>query len=286
MEKRCFGRTGHMSTLAVFGAASLAGLNRDLADQAIQKMIDAGINHIDIAPSYGQAEKRLGPWIPRIRDDFFLGCKTTERSKEGAVMEFHESLERLQTDHFDLYQLHAVNSMEELDQCTGPDGALEGVIEMREKGLTHFIGITGHGMNAPGIFIEALRRFDFDSVLFPIYPALFANDDYRQQASTLLDICEVKDVGVMAIKSVAKEPWDGRDHKYDTWYAPFDEEKKIQQSVNFVLSQKLTHICTPGDHQLLEMVLKACEDYTPMKTRIQEALIRKRSKLALIFQAG
>jgi predicted aldo/keto reductase-like oxidoreductase len=283
MEKRRYGRTAHMSTLAVFGAAVLSGLDQNLADQTIQKMIDAGVNHIDVAPSYGHAEDRLGPWMPRIRKDFFLGCKTTERTRDGAVGEFQESLERLQTDNFDLYQLHAVNTMEELDMCTSPGGALEGVNEMREQGLTRFIGITGHGMDAPKIFIEALRRYNFDSVLFPIYPALFADHDYRRQALTLLDICEVKDVGVMTIKSAAKEPWGDREHTYHTWYVPFDEQEAIQQSVDFVLSQKLTHICTAGDYRIMEMVLKACNDFSPMDSASQEALIRKRSKLTLIF---
>jgi len=283
MEKRRYGRTGHMSTLAVFGGASLASLKQDLADQAVQNMIDAGVNHIDIAPSYGQAEARLGSWIPKIRDDFFLGCKTTERTKFGAMREFHESLERLQTDHFDLYQLHAVNTMEELDQCTGPEGSLEGVIEMRDQGLTRFVGITGHGMDAPKIFIEAIRRYDFDSVLFPVYPALFADEAYRKEALTLLDICEVKDVGVMTIKSVAKEPWGEREHTYHTWYVPFDEQDAIQQSVNFVLSQKLTHICTPADYRLLEKVLKSCEDFTLMDSEAQETLIKERADLTLIF---
>ena len=272
-----------MSTLAVFGAASLSGLDQKTADRAIQKMIDAGVNHIDVAPSYGKAEDRLGPWIPDIREDFFLGCKTTERTKLSAVREFDESLARLQTDHFDLYQLHAVNSMEELDACTGVEGALEGVIKMREQGLTRFIGITGHGMDAPKIFIEALKRFDFDSVLFPVYPALFANEDYRKNALTLLKLCEVRDVGVMAIKAVAKEPWGEREHTYHTWYVPFDEQEKVQQSVDFVLSQKLTHICTAGDYRIMDLVLAACENFTPMETDVQEALIRERADLALIF---
>lgn len=283
MEKRRYGRTGHMSTVAVFGAACLAQLDQPLADQAIQKMIDAGVNHIDIAPSYGQAEARMGPWLPDIREDFFLGCKTTERGKDRAKKEFQKSLARLQTDHFDLYQLHAVTTMAELDQCTAPGGALEGVIEMREQGLTNYIGITGHGMDAPKIYIEALSRFDFDSVLFPLYPALLADDEYRRQAHKLLDICEEKDVGVMTIKSVAKEPWGDREQTYHTWYVPFDEEVPIQDSVNFVLSHKLTHICTPGDYRLLDSIFQACENFKPMSAPEQQALMAERSQLELIF---
>jgi predicted aldo/keto reductase-like oxidoreductase len=283
MKKRRFGRTMHNSTLAVFGAVALGQIDQPSADKVMQQVIDAGINHIDVAPSYGQAEARLGPWMPRIREDFFLGCKTMERSKQGAINEFHESMERLQVEYFDLYQLHAVTEMAELDKCTEKGGALEGVIEMREKGLTRFIGITGHGMQAPAIFIEALNRFDFDSVLFPINPTLFANDDYRAQALALLDICEEKDVGVMIIKSVAKEPWGDREHRFHTWYVPFEKEEAIQKNINFVLSQKLTHICTPGDYRLLDKVFNACEDFAPMEAAEQEALIEKLSDLEIIF---
>lgn len=283
MKKRRFGRTDHMSTLAVFGAVALGRLEQPLADQVVQKMIDAGINHIDIAPSYGEAELRLGPWMPQIRKNFFLGCKSTERTKEGLIKEFHESLGRLRVNQFDLYQLHAVTTMAELDQCTQAGGALEGAIEMREQGLTRFIGITGHGMQAPQIFIEALSRFDFDSVLFPIYPALFGNSEYRAAALNLLDLCEKKDVGVMIIKAIAKEPWGDREHTHHTWYQPFEEKEVIQSNINFVLSQKLTHICTAGDYRLLDDVFEACENFEPMTAEAQATLIEKQSNLELIF---
>lgn len=283
MQKRRFGRTNHMSTLAVFGAVALGQLDQPAADKVVQQVIDAGINHIDIAPSYGQAEQRLGPWMPSIRENFFLGCKTTERTKQGAIDEFHESLTRLQVDAFDLYQLHAVTTMEELDQCTQAGGSLEGVLKMREQGLTRFIGITGHGMHTPAIFIEALRRFDFDTVLFPIYPALLANDEYRTQTLALLDLCEEKDVGVMTIKAICKEPWGDREKQFHTWYVPFEEPETIQQNVNFVLSHKLTHYCTAGDYRLLDKVLIACENFQPMNAAEQDALIKEQSKLELIF---
>ena len=283
MEKRRFGRTDHMSTLAVFGGASLGRLDQPLADQVIQGMINAGLNHIDIAPSYGEAELRMGPWMPRIRDKFFLGCKTMERSKEGLIKECHESLVRLRVDRFDLYQLHAITTMTELDQCTQDGGALEGAIEMREQGLTRFIGITGHGMDAPQLFLEALSRFDFDSVLFPIYPALMANDQYRAGALALLELCEEKDVGVMAIKAITKEPWGDKEHTHHTWYKPFEEPQAIQRNINFVLSHKLTHYCTAGDYRLLDDIYEACENFEPMTTEEKQALIEKQANLDLIF---
>lgn len=283
MKKRRFGRTNHMSTLAVFGAVSLGRLDQSMADKVVQQVIDAGVNHIDIAPSYGEAELRLGPWMPRIRDDFFLGCKTTQRSKESAMQEAHQSLERLQVDTFNLYQLHAITNMDELDAVTAKGGALQAAIELREEGLTDFIGITGHGMETPSLFIEALSRFDFDSVLFPINATLFADDTYRAQALKLLDLLEERDVGVMAIKAVAKGPWGDREHRYHTWYEPFDDKNAIEENIHFVLSHKLTHICTPGDYRLLDMVFKACENFEEMSPEESEALIEKQSDLEVIF---
>lgn len=283
MKKRRYGRTDHMSTLAVFGAVALGKLDQSQSDKVIQQVIDAGINHIDVAPTYGDAEQRLGPWMPKIRNDFFLGCKTMQRDKKGAIEEFHQSLDRLQVDNFDLYQLHAVTTMEDLDACTSQGGALDAVQKMRDEGLTKYIGITGHGMEAPNIFIEALSRFDFDSVLFPINPVLYAHEDYRESAEELLDLCQEKDVGVMIIKSVAKEPWGDDEQRYHTWYKPFDDGEIIQNNVHFALSQKLAHICTPGDYRLLDKVFKACENFEPMSENEQEELIKEQSDLEVIF---
>ena len=154
MKTRRLGRTGHESTIAIFGAAAFFEISQADADDAMELVIEAGINHIDVAPRYGQAEERLGPWLAKEHDRFFLGCKTEERKKEDAVAEMQRSLERLQVDSFDLYQLHAVCTLEELDQVTGPAGALEAIIEAREEGLTRFIGITGHGMEAPSVFLN------------------------------------------------------------------------------------------------------------------------------------
>lgn len=283
MEKRRFGRTKHMSTVAVFGAVALGQLSQPEADQAIRDVLDAGINHFDVAPTYGEAESRLGPWMPKIRDAIFLGCKTTQRSKKGALNEFQQSLERLQVERFDLYQLHAVTEMIELDKCTKKGGALEAVIEMREKGLTDYIGITGHGLHAPAVFLEALNRFNFDSVLFPINPTLFADAIYRRDAMALLERCAEEDVGVMIIKSVAKEPWGEREHTYHTWYMPFEQEQQIQENINFALSFDLAHICTPGDYRLLDKVFTACEEFEPLDEEEQAALIEDRSIFETIF---
>ena len=200
MQTRRFGRTGHQSTVAIFGTAALYTGTPEMTEQAMEYILAAGVNHIDIAPGYGNAEDLMGPWIEKTRDQFFLGCKTQLRTKEEAATELRVSLEKLRTDKFDLHQLHAVTNFEELDQVTGTGGALEALIEAREEGLTEFIGITGHGNQSPEVFLEALRRFDFDTVLFPINFTQFGIPEYRGKALELLHVCQQKDVGVMIIK--------------------------------------------------------------------------------------
>jgi predicted aldo/keto reductase-like oxidoreductase len=239
----------------------------------MEQVIASGVNHIDVAPSYGIAEERLGPWLARERDRFFVGCKTTERTQQGASAEMGRSLERLQVDYFDLYQIHAITSLEELDEVTRPGGALDALIEAKEAGLTDFIGITGHGVDCPAVFLQALRRFDFDSILFPISFVQYANTTYRQNAEELLRQCRAKNVGTMIIKSIARGPWGEHPKTHNTWYQPFTDPEKIQQAVNFVLAQDVTGLCTVGDTRLLPLVLRACEDFTSLSETEQEALI-------------
>jgi aryl-alcohol dehydrogenase-like predicted oxidoreductase len=283
METRRFGRTGHMSTVAIFGAAAFWQVTQAEADAAMERLIAAGINHIDVAPSYGEAELRLGPWLARERKRFFLGCKTQERSKAGAAAELRRSLERLHVDSFDLYQLHAITTMEELDQVTGPGGALEAALDARANGLTRHIGITGHGVDAPAIYLEALRRFDFDSVLFPLNFVQYANPTYRRNAEELVRECRARDVGTMIIKSICRRPWGDRPHTYTTWYEPFDDPDHIQQSINFVLSQDVTGLCTTGDIHILPLFLEACERFRPMSQAEQAALVATANQYEPLF---
>ncbi len=275
MQTRRFGRTGHMSTLAIFGAAAFWEIDQRQAEAVLESVLDRGVNHIDVAPSYGQAEERIGPWLGSHREQFFLGCKTMERTRQGAAAELRRSLRKLHTDHFDLYQIHAVTTMEELDAVTGPGGALEAIQDARREGLTRFIGITGHGMNSPAVFLEALKRFDFDSVLFPVNFIQFADPIYQRSAVELMRQCSQKDVGVMAIKSVSRGPWNDQPHTHTTWYRPFDDRDHIQLAVNFVLSQAVSGICTAGDTKVLPLVLEACEKFRPLTDQEQLDLIAK-----------
>ena len=258
METRRFGRTGHMSTIAIFGAAAFWEISQEDADKTMEQVIEAGINHIDIAPSYGQAEERVGPWMPRERSRFFLGCKTGERTREGAWNEMQRSLKRLQTESFDLYQCHAITTMEELDAVTMKGGALEAFEQARQEGLTRYIGITGHGVDAPKIYLEALRRYDFDSIMFPLNFVQLLNPEYRKYTEELIAACKTKDVGTLIIKTITKAPWGERPHTANTWYEPFDQQDEIQKAVNFALSYDVTGLCTAGDTRILAMVLQAC----------------------------
>lgn len=283
METRRFGRTGHMSTVAIFGAAAFGQISQADADKVIEMIIEAGINHIDVAPSYGQAEIRIGPWMPRERERFFLGCKTMERTKEGAWNEMQQSLKRLQTQSFDLYQFHAVTTMEELDAITMKGGALEAVVEARRQGLTQYIGITGHGVDAPKIYLEALRRFDFDSVLFPLNFVQMENPEYRRHAEELIATCKARDVGTMVIKAVTKAPWGDRQRTATTWYEPFDQYDEIQRGVNFSLSYDITGLCTVGDTLILPLFIQACQNFTPLTEDEKEEMIKSGSQYEPLF---
>jgi len=286
MNKRRLGRTGHMSTVAILGTAAFFDTTPDVVEKSMQVVIEAGVNHIDIAPGYGMAEGLMGPWIEQERDRFFLGCKTQLRTKEEASAEMARSLELLRTDKFDLYQLHAVATFEELDQVTAPGGALEAIIEAREQGLTDYIGITGHGNDAPAVFLEALRRFDFDTVLFPVNFVQYAMPAYRRNAEELLNLCRQRDVGSMIIKAIAKGPWRDKPQRYQMWYEPFDDMEMIQKGVNFSLSQDITGLCTAADPTILPLFLKACENFTPMDPEEQEALIAGAGQFETIFIPG
>lgn len=283
METRRFGRTGHMSTIAIFGGAAFGQISQEDADKVIEQVIEAGINHIDIAPSYGQAEERVGPWMPRERGRFFLGCKTMERTREGAWNEMQRSFKRLQTETFNLYQCHAITKMEELDAVTMKGGALEAFVQARDEGLVKYLGITGHGPETPQIFLEALRRFDFDSVLFPLNFVQLANPEYRKYAEELVETCEAKDIGTMVIKHITKGPWGEKQHTATTWYEPFEDMDKIQQAVNFALSYDVTGLCTPGDTRILPLVIQACEHFTRMSQPEMEEMIQSGKEFEPLF---
>lgn len=272
METRRLGRLGHDSSVLVYGAAALAEVDQETADQSLQRALDAGINHFDVAASYGDAELRLGPWVPGVRDRIFLATKTGERVSEAAWRQVNASLERLQTDHVDLLQLHAVGDLGELDQVTGPGGALEAAVRAQEEGLVRAVGITGHGDAAAATHLEALRRFPFATVLTPLNPVLWRSRAWRDDYEALVVEIRTQDVGLMTIKAVARRNWPGvkegqdrGDQPYATWYEPFTDDEQVRASVSWVLAhEEITGLATAGDVRLLDAILRAEADRMPV----------------------
>ncbi|HSD82226.1 MAG TPA: aldo/keto reductase, partial [Anaerolineae bacterium] len=230
-----FGRTGHLSTRAIFGAAAFWSTPQKEADAVLDILLQFGINHIDVAASYGEAELHVGPWMPRYRDRFFLATKTEERTKQGAWESLRRSLDRLQTDHVDLFQIHNLSDPQEWEVALGPGGALEAFVEARDQGLTRFIGITGHGLNIASLHRRALKRFDFDSVLLPYSYILLQNRQYAADVEALLQVCRERNVAVQTIKGITRAPWHDRPHTRNTWYEPLENQADIDKAVHWVL---------------------------------------------------
>jgi len=265
MERRRLGRTGHDSSVLIYGAAALAEVDQETADASLDEALAAGVNHFDVARDYGEAEVRMAPWLREHRGEIFLATKTGQRDAEAAWRGIHESLERLGVDSVDLLQLHAVGDLEELDRATAPDGALKAAVRAQEEGLVTHIGITGHSHSAPGTHLEALRRHPFATVLTPLNPAVWARPDYRADYEALVAEAQAQDVGLMVIKTVARRNWpEGADHGYATWYEPQSEPAKIRAAVSWALAHdEITGLATPGDVRLLRHVVAAEQDRMP-----------------------
>lgn len=287
MEQRRLGRTGHLSSNVIMGTAAFWAIDQAGANQALDLIEAGGVNHIDVAPQYGNAEDVLGPWLESRRDRFFVGCKTLERQRDAATFEINRSLKKLRTDALDLYQMHALTELDELEKAMGPGGVLEAMIAAREQGKTRWLGITTHGMYAPQIVRRALERFDLDTVMFPLNPRLYADADYHRDAEAALDVCQQRDVGVMIIKAFAKGPWGGHEKRYQSWYEPYDQYAEIEPSLRFALSQPgVSAVVSAGDVRLLPDILRAAESLRPMSPEEQAALIQARAGDGAIFSAS
>lgn len=259
MQTRRLGRIGHMSSVLMFGGAALSQVSREDADRSIRKALDAGINHFDTAAGYGDSELHLGRWMPRIRDRIFLATKTGDRAAADAYDSIRRSLQRLRVDSVDLIQLHSIGDLGDLATATGPGGAVEGLVRARDEGLVGWIGITGHGMQAPAVHLEALRRFPFDTVLTPFNYRLAREPAYLRDFDALAAETQVRDVGLMAIKVAARNLWRrDEEHRYATWYEPLDVQDLIDAAVAVALARhEITGICTAGDVHLLPKFVEA-----------------------------
>jgi len=256
-----FGRTGHASTRVIFGAASLGRVSQDEADHTLHLLLEHGINHIDVAPSYGEAELRIAPWLRRHRGDFFVATKTMERKAEQARDELQRSLERLGVDHVDLWQLHNLSDPIQWDLALSPGGAIEAAVEAREQGLVRAIGVTGHGAQVAATHRRSLERFNFDSVLLPYNFITMQSGYYADNFNALQATCQQRNTAVQTIKSLAYRPWMGRPRTASTWYEPLQEPAEIEPAVQWALARPGIFVISTGDIHVLPHFLTAAERF-------------------------
>ena len=257
IRRQPFGKTGHQSSAILFGAAALGQVTQEVADETLKILDRYGVNHIDVAASYGDAELRIGPWMEKRRRDFFLATKTGMRTYTEAKAEFTKSLKRLRVKGVDLIQLHNLTHPDEWEAAMGEKGALKALREAKEQGQTRFIGVTGHGLFAPAMHMKSLKKFDFDSVLLPWNYVLYKDERYRREFNDLLGMCRDRGVAVQTIKSLTRGPWGEKHHTAETWYEPFEEQGDINRVVSWVLGQGTIFLNTAGDVRILPRVLEA-----------------------------
>jgi aryl-alcohol dehydrogenase-like predicted oxidoreductase len=258
IERRPFGRTGHESSRVIFGAAALSRMSQDRADRLLPVLDEFGINHLDVAASYGDAELRLAPWLAGRRADFFLATKTGDRDGAGARESLERSLTRLGVDSVDLIQLHNLVEPDEWEAAMSAGGALEALLAARDEGLTRFVGVTGHGLRIAAMHLRSLERYDFDTVLFPLNHSLMQDPAYRRDVEALTDLCVSRDVAMQTIKSIARGRWpEGADGPRFSWYEPLREPQAIDLAVRFVLSGGPYFLNTSSDATLLRATLEA-----------------------------
>jgi predicted aldo/keto reductase-like oxidoreductase len=273
-----FGRTGHQSTRVIFGAAAFSDVPQEVADRTMQQVLDWGITHIDTAASYGDAELRLGPWMPQYRDRFFLATKTGERKAGPAYDEIQRSLERLQTDHVDLIQLHNLVDETEWETAMGPGGALEAVVRARDEGLARFIGVTGHGVTVARQHLRSLGEFDFDAVLLPYSYMLVQNPAYAADFAELSGVCAERNVAMQTIKSITRSPWGDATPNTSTWYKPLEDQTSIDLAVQWVLGNPQVFLNTASDVTLLPKIVDAAERFETRPTDVaMDGLVRAQS---------
>jgi aryl-alcohol dehydrogenase-like predicted oxidoreductase len=260
MQKIPFGRTGHTSSRVIFGAAALGSMRQEKADAILELLLAHGVNHIDTAAMYGDSELRVGGWMPRHRDRFFLATKTHERMAEGARASLERSRQRLAADQLDLIQLHNLVDEREWEVALGPGGALEALVEARERGQVRFLGVTGHGSRVAAMHLASLARFPFDSVLLPYNFPMLAQSDYAADFEALLALCRERGVAVQTIKAIARRRWGEGNERRHSWYEPIRDAEALRRAVHFALALHGVFLNSSSDASLLPALLAAAEE--------------------------
>jgi aryl-alcohol dehydrogenase-like predicted oxidoreductase len=283
IERRPFGRTGHQSTVTLFGAAALARASQDEADRALEVLLRHGVNHIDTAARYGDSELRIGPWMARHRRDFFLATKTGSRGAREAREDLHRSLERLRVDSVDLIQLHSLVHPDDWDRAMGPDGALEALVEAKQQGLVRAIGVTGHGWTIAAMHRRSLARFDFDSILLPYNYFMDQNPRYHEAFEEVTATCRERNVAVQTIKGIARGAWGVADRTHATWYQPLERQEEIDRAVHWVLGRPDIFLNTAGDLTLLPRVLDAAGRFERRPTNGEMTALHDSTRMSSLF---
>ena len=283
IKKAPFGATGHESSRTIFGAAALGKVSKGDADRALDLLLEHGINHIDVAAGYGDAELRIASWLQRHPDTFFLATKTGERTYRGAREEIRRSLDRLGVDRVDSIQLHNLADVIEWETALGADGALEAAIEAREEGLVRFIGVTGHGLSIPEMHRRSLERFAFDSVLLPYNYVQMQDPRYAERFEALAAVCAQRNIALQTIKSLARRRWDGRQATASTWYEPLREQADIDLAAHWVLGRPEAFLLTTGDVEILPRLLDAAERFDHRPSDEEMDALAARSEASALF---
>ena len=278
-----FGATGHESSRVIFGAAALGSVTKTDADRALELLLRHGVNHIDVAASYGDAELRVATWLRRNPGTFFVATKTGERTYRGAREEIRRSLDRLGVDRIDSIQLHNLVDVIDWETALGPNGALEAAIEAREEGLVRFIGVTGHGLPVPEMHRRSLERFPFDSVLAPYNFVQMRDPRYAETFEALAAVCAERDVALQTIKSLALRRWEGRPKTASTWYEPLREQADIDLAAHWVLGRPEAFLLTTGDVDILPKLLDAAERFEQRPPDEAMAALADRRRLEPLF---
>src|SRR3954447_2694621 len=283
IERAPFGATGHESSRAIFGAASLGAVSKRDADRALELLLEHGVNHIDVAASYGDAELRIATWLRRHEGEFFVATKTGQRTYREPREEIRRSLDRLGVDRVDSIQLHNLVDVIDWEIALGPDGALEAAIEAREEGLVRVIGVTGHGLSVAEMHRRSLERFAFDSVLCPYNFVQMQDPRYAETFEALATVCAERDVALQTIKSLQLRRWEGRPKTASTWYEPLREQADIDLAVHWVLGRPDAFLLTTGDVEVLPRLLDAAERFERRPTDEEMATLTADRGLAPLF---
>ena len=286
ITKQKFGRTGNQSSQIIFGSYALSNATQDEADQVLKILLDYGVNHIDTAPMYGNAEKCIGAWMKKNRDKFFIATKSRSRSYEGAWKNLQRSLEQLKVDYIDLWQMHGLTNQAGWEKAMGPGGALEAFIQAREEGLVRYLGVTGHGNRVAGMHVQSLERYDFDSVMLlynyrQMLIPKFASDFYE-----LLKICREQNVAVQTFQSIAWRPIGKGERKYNMYfYEPLESKEAIEKSVYWAMGLKDSFVITAGDIQFIPKMLDAAERYEERPSDEQMKTLVEKYDIQPIFKS-